>query len=61
MKYSILYKVILILAHAILYIFQCSMKYQPDDDPLVSNRANVEIYKNKVFTYWLIMWKHPVV
>jgi hypothetical protein len=42
MKYNCK-KVNLILANAILYLFQCFTKYQPDDDPAGSKHVAIKI------------------
>jgi len=36
------------LANAIVYIFKCFIKFQPDDDPLESKHVAAKITKNKV-------------
>ena len=50
------------MTNVVLYIFQCTMKYQPDVNPSGSKHATVKISKNKVvltvFSYWLMTWKH---
>jgi hypothetical protein len=46
--------VTLILANAILYRFQCFIKYQPYDDPLGSKHVAKEITKIKLCLQFLL-------